>query len=99
MNRPVMGYGGNVMQALQLTAFGQPAEVVQLVTLPASEQPGPHEVLVAVEAAPIHGSDLLMIAGAYGYRPALPAMIGTEGVGRVLAIGDGVSEIAVGDRV
>ena len=31
-----------------------------------------------------------MIAGGYGYRPLLPSIMGTEGVGRVVAVGAGV---------
>src|SRR5439155_16091000 len=41
---------------------------------------GPGEVVIALEASPINQYDLLMIAGGYGYRPRLPAIVGTEGV-------------------
>jgi len=51
---------------------------------------GPGEVVIALEASPINQYDLLMIAGGYGYRPRLPAIVGTEGVGRVIAAGAGV---------
>jgi NADPH:quinone reductase-like Zn-dependent oxidoreductase len=39
-----------------------------------------------------------MIAGGYGYRPQLPAIMGTEGVGRVIAVGAGVKHLKEGDR-
>jgi NADPH:quinone reductase-like Zn-dependent oxidoreductase len=39
-----------------------------------------------------------MIAGGYGYRPRLPAIMGTEGVGRVVAVGGGVNHLKEGDR-
>ncbi len=39
-----------------------------------------------------------MIAGGYGYRPRLPAIMGTEGVGRVVAVGAGVKHLKEGDR-
>jgi NADPH:quinone reductase-like Zn-dependent oxidoreductase len=43
--------------------------------------------------------DLLTIAGQYAVRPPLPAVPGSEALGRVLAVGDGVTHIAPGDRV
>jgi NADPH:quinone reductase-like Zn-dependent oxidoreductase len=51
--------------------------------------PDANEVVVALEASPINQYDLLMIGGGYGYRPPLPAIVGTEGVGRVIAVGRG----------
>lgn len=87
------------MQGLQLSAFGQPEEVVTLVELPEPDAPKSGEVFVAVEASPIHPADLLIMAGYYGYRPSLPALLGGEGVGTVLAVGESVNEVAVGDRV
>ena len=41
----------------------------------------------------------MLAEGIYAIRPALPAVIGNEGVGRVLAVGPGVENIKVGDRV
>jgi len=86
------------MKALQLTAFGPPADSTQLVDVE-SAAPGPGEVAVAIEAAPINPSDLLLIAGLYGYRPELPAPLGAEGVGRIVAAGGGVDPARVGERV
>src|SRR6202023_226515 len=43
-------------------------------------------------------SDLLMISGRYGYRPKLPSVMGTEGVGRVIAVGNRVKHLKPGDR-
>jgi len=53
------------MPALQLTGFGEPADVVTLVTQPALVA-GRDEVLVALEAATIHPSDIHLIRGFYG---------------------------------
>ena len=47
---------------------------------------------------PANQYDLLMIAGGYGYRPPLPAVMGTEGVGRVVAVGSGVKHLKEGGR-
>jgi NADPH:quinone reductase-like Zn-dependent oxidoreductase len=56
-------------------------------------------VLVAIEYSPINPNDLLVAQGVYPLRPELPSVIGNEAVGRVLAVGPGVTNIAVGDRV
>ena len=75
------------MKAVQVVAFGRPAEAVRLNEVPDVGSPGPNEVVVAVEAAPINNSDFMIIAGRYGYLPTPPATLGIEGVGRVIAAG------------
>ncbi|MFT7772183.1 zinc-binding dehydrogenase [Roseateles sp.] len=78
--------------------FGEPAEVVH-----AGERllptPGPGEVRVRMRLSPIHNHDLAIVRGVYGYRPALPAVPGTEAVGTVDALGDGVQDLKQGQRV
>ncbi len=87
------------MKAVQLSAYGAPGpDTVTLVDVPA-DTPGPGQVAVAVDFAPINPSDLLLIAGHYGYRPTLPTILGAEGVGHVVAVGDGVDTDRVGDQV
>jgi NADPH:quinone reductase-like Zn-dependent oxidoreductase len=86
------------MKAIQIEAFGNPAEVMKLVDIPDVGPPAEGEVVIALEASPINMSDLLMISGRYGYRPPLPCVVGTEGVGRVVAIGSGVTHLKAGDR-
>ena len=44
--------------------------------------------MIAVEASPVSQYDLMMISGNYGYRRHLPAIMGTEGVGRAIAVGN-----------
>jgi NADPH:quinone reductase-like Zn-dependent oxidoreductase len=56
------------------------------------------EVLVEMLAAPINPSDVLTLTGAYGMLPPLPAIGGNEGIGRVVAVGSGVT-LPVGQRV
>jgi NADPH:quinone reductase-like Zn-dependent oxidoreductase len=86
------------MKALQLAAFGQPTTAPELVeTDPVSPKAG--QVLVALEAAPINPSDLLLITGRYGVRPPLPAPLGAEGVGRIIEVGPDVDRSRVGERV
>ena len=86
------------MKAIQIETFGNPVEVVKAVDLPDVGAPAAGDVVIALEASPINQYDLLMIAGGYGYRPPLPAVMGTEGVGRVVAVGSGVKHLKEGDR-
>ena len=87
------------MRAVQLTAYGNPIEGLKYVNLPEPDAPGPNQVLIEVEFSPLNQSDLLLARGIYGSRPALPTVIGNEGVGRVLKVGAGVKNVKVGDRV
>jgi NADPH2:quinone reductase len=59
----------------------------------------PGQVRVAVHAAGINFPDILMAAGEYQLKPELPFTPGVEAAGEVTEIADGVSGVAVGDRV
>ena len=87
------------MQAIQLTKYGKPEEGLRLVEIAEPGDPKPGEVLIRVEYAPINDSDLLVASGLYAVQPKLPSVVGNEGAGRVLAVGDGVQNVKVGDRV
>src|SRR5580693_6618169 len=87
------------MRAVQLTAYGDPLEGLKYLDIPEPAAPGPNQVLIGVEFSPLNQSDLLLARGIYGTRPALPTVIGNEGVGRVLAVGAGVKNVKAGDRV
>src|ERR1700756_470802 len=87
------------MRAVQLTSFGDPVDGLQYVDMPEPDAPGPNQVLIGVEFSPINPNDLMVAQGIYAFHPPLPAVIGNEGVGRVLAIGPGVESVTVGDRV
>ncbi|WP_127473406.1 zinc-binding dehydrogenase [Microbacterium sulfonylureivorans] len=86
------------MRAIVQHRFGDPAEVlgVEEVPLPA---PGPGQVRLKVVLSPIHNHDLWTARGSYGFVPDLPARAGTEAVGVVDALGDGVTGLTVGQRV
>ena len=77
---------------------GHPPEVLR-VSEGAARPPGPGEVRVEVLSTPIHNADLLQVQGLYGRSPELPATPGSEAVGRVLELGEGVSQLAVGATV
>jgi NADPH:quinone reductase-like Zn-dependent oxidoreductase len=87
------------MLAAQLNAYGDPIENIEVVEIPEPADPSAGEALVAVEYSPINPADLLLIRGYYALRPSLPAIIGNEGVGTVLAVGPGVNNVKPGDRV
>jgi putative PIG3 family NAD(P)H quinone oxidoreductase len=86
------------MRAIAMRGSGGP-EVLELVERPRPE-PGHGEVLVAVRATAVNRADLLQRIGVYPAPPGVPADIpGLEYAGEVEAIGPGVTELAVGDRV
>jgi NADPH2:quinone reductase len=61
--------------------------------------PGPGKVVVAVRAAGVNFVDGLFVQGKYQIKPPLPFTPGGEVAGDVVAIGDGVEGVAIGDRV
>lgn len=75
-----------------------PQDVIRAVPLELLP-PAAGQVLVAMLASPINPSNLLMLTGEYGVLPPLPAIGGSEGVGRVVALGEGVSALPVGQLV
>ncbi|HKI64871.1 MAG TPA: zinc-dependent alcohol dehydrogenase family protein [Burkholderiales bacterium] len=88
------------MLAAQFSSFGRPDAVIELVELPDPGEPGPGEVTIDAELFPINPADLLNLEGRYGTaQPTLPQIPGAEGVGRVAAVGAGVSHVKPGDRV
>ncbi len=86
------------MKAWQVHAHGEPGSVLALVETPAPE-PGAGQVRVRVRAAALNFPDVLLCRGTYQIRPELPFTPGVELCGEVDALGDGVTGLAVGDRV
>jgi NADPH:quinone reductase-like Zn-dependent oxidoreductase len=87
------------MKAIHLVGFGNPSENLKMVELPDPRTPSANEALVRMEYAPIDYSDLLLANGQYLFKPQLPSVIGGEGAGIVEAVGPGVTNVKVGDRV
>jgi NADPH:quinone reductase-like Zn-dependent oxidoreductase len=83
------------MKAVRFSRFGGP-EVLQIVDLP-DPHPGPGRVRVAVRAAGINPSDGKKRRGEMD--GALPQTLGHEAAGVVDELGEGVTDVAVGDRV
>lgn len=61
--------------------------------------PGPGEVALRMRAVSLNYRDLMMVQGAYNPRQPLPLVPCSDGVGEVVAVGEGVQAWAVGDRV
>ncbi|MFC7376344.1 S-(hydroxymethyl)mycothiol dehydrogenase [Brachybacterium sp. GCM10030268] len=71
----------------------QPAELVDIVI----PDPGPHDVVVDIEACGVCHTDLAYRDG--GINDQFPFLLGHEAAGRVVEIGDSVTHVAVGDFV
>lgn len=85
------------MRAIVCTELGSPDNlIVQEQQTPA---PGPGQVRVAIKAAGASFVDALQAAGKYQFRQPAPYVPGGESAGVVEAVGEGVSEWEVGDRV
>lgn len=86
------------MRSVRFAEFGEPADVLTVEDVAAPE-PGPGQVLIRLRARPINPSDLFTIRGTYGILPKLPATPGLEGAGEIAALGEGVTQFQVGQRV
>src|SRR5438876_8148526 len=86
------------MRQLQLLAYGEPSDVIELNTV-AESALGQEDVLISMEAAPLNPSDFVLVRGMYGIRPAFPSPVGAEGVGRVAQTGSKVDSALQGKRV
>ncbi len=85
------------MRAIEISQPGGP-EVLRLVERPRPE-PGSGELLIRVEAAGVNRPDILQREGLYPPPPGASDLPGLEVAGMVEALGDGVVEWRVGDRV
>jgi NADPH:quinone reductase len=83
------------MRAITIEAFGGPEALTVRDRDPLT--PGPGEAVVDVAAAGVNFIDVYHRTGRYPNQ--LPLVIGSEGAGTVSAVGEGVTDVAVGDRV
>jgi alcohol dehydrogenase, propanol-preferring len=83
------------MRAAVVTAFTAPLEMQDLPV----PEPGPGQVLVRIECTGLCHTDIHAARGDWPVTPAPPFVPGHEGIGRVEALGAGVTDRAVGDRV
>lgn len=86
------------MRAWQVQELATPAQAVQATEIPEPE-PGPGEVRVRVLSTALNFPDVLMCQGLYQIRPELPFTPGVELCGEITALGEGVTDRSIGDRV
>lgn len=87
------------MKRVEIGAYGVPAEVAACVEVPDIGAPGPGEVVFDVLAFPINPADMWFCRGSYRLKPPLPATPGAECIGRIAAVGSGVTAVKPGDLV
>ncbi|NPD67794.1 zinc-dependent alcohol dehydrogenase [Lichenicola cladoniae] len=85
----------NRMQAAFVERFGEPL-VLRACEIPS---PGPGQILVKTEACGVCHTDLHAARGDWPLKPTPPFIPGHEGIGRVVALGSGVANVRLGDRV
>ncbi|WP_244661622.1 alcohol dehydrogenase catalytic domain-containing protein [Mesorhizobium huakuii] len=85
------------MQRYRLEGFGG---IEKLATREeAIPEPGAHQILVRVHAVSLNRRDAMILKGTYPLPPRAGIVPLSDGAGEVVAIGDGVTRFAVGDRV
>jgi NADPH:quinone reductase-like Zn-dependent oxidoreductase len=84
------------MRAYPVTQFG--LEHLQPVELP-ELQIAPSSVLIKAHAVSLNYRDLMVVKGLYNPKMALPRIPCSDGAGEIVAVGEGVSRVKVGDRV
>lgn len=82
-----------MVRAAVLPAVGAPLEIAE-IDLP---EPGPGQVRIRLAAAGVCHSDLSLSDGTM--RVPVPAVLGHEGAGTVISVGDGVTHVVPGDEV
>ena len=86
------------MQAWQVQELAKPAESLEPTEVAAPE-PKAGQVQVKVRSAALNFPDVLMCQGLYQVRPELPFTPGAELCGEITALGEGVTDRKVGDRI
>jgi NADPH:quinone reductase-like Zn-dependent oxidoreductase len=87
------------MKQVLIDRYGPPEEVARCADVPDVGPPSAGEVVFDVVAFPINPADVSFCRGTYRLRPPLPATPGAECLGRVAAVGEGVSHVKPGDLV
>jgi NADPH:quinone reductase-like Zn-dependent oxidoreductase len=87
------------MKQAVLEKYGPPEDGVRCVDVPDVGAPAAGEVVFEVLAFPINPADVSMCRGSYRLRPTLPATPGAECLGRIAAVGAGVTHVKAGDLV
>jgi alcohol dehydrogenase, propanol-preferring len=95
LSTPSTSQATETMRAAVVTELGQPLRVEEL----ALPTPGYGEALVKLETSGVCHTDLHAAHGDWPVKPTPPFVPGHEGCGTVVALGDGVTDLKVGDKV
>jgi len=87
------------MKQVLIDGYGQPEQFARCAEVPDVGAPSAGEVVFDVLAFPINPADVSFCRGTYRLKPPLPATPGAECIGRVTAVGAGVSHVKPGDLV
>jgi len=87
------------MKQVVIDRYGAPEDVARCAEVPDVGAPAAGEVVFDVLAFPINPADVSFCRGTYRLKPTLPATPGAECIGRVTAVGAGVSDVKSGDLV
>lgn len=87
------------MKSIQLQRYGSPETTCACIEVDDLAAPSAGEVHVQIKASAINPADLLIFEDRYPGPESLPAFVGIEGAGEVIAVGEAVTELKVGDHV
>ena len=87
------------MKRIQLVRYGKPETTCECIDVESLPPPAAGHINVAIRASAVNPADLLIFENLYPGPESLPAFVGIEGAGEVIAVGDGVDEYQVGDHV
>jgi len=85
------------MKAVTHATHGSPNEVLSILTVEPPE-PADDQVVVLMEATPIHLADIKTIRGEPGFAKGLPWVPGHEGIGRITRVGRNGDRLLLGKR-
>src|SRR5437868_1467553 len=83
------------MKAWLLNQIGE-LQNLHLLEVP-DPVPAPGEAVLEIQYAALNPADRYLAEGQYPAKPTLPHILGRDGIGRVVALGDAVISIKVGD--
>ena len=86
------------MKAWQIHELGEPKESLKVEEMDTPE-PMAGQLLIEVDAVGLAFPDVLQCRGEYQVKPSLPFIPGGETAGRVIAVGEGVEDFRVGQKV
>ena len=86
------------MKAWQIHELGEPKESLKVEEMDTPE-PMAGQLLIEVDAVGLAFPDVLQCRGEYQVKPPLPFTPGGETAGRVIAVGEGVEDFRVGQKV